>query len=181
MSPTERSRGEIVFSLWVAYLFFLTSMSYSRVTRHENRNFRFGFQQPHAILEFLFVKPEEPHLSILGSGISVQNCSCWQKITSEPGFATRAADTADTAASLAPLSVVSIFQAFRLVPRQNYARSQNQRLGGAPARRALRYGHLLFVLLGHLLGCVISVFRSQEELLLVKLAPRQQVLALHPA
>src|ERR1019366_3584097 len=50
-----------------------------------------------------------------------------------------------------------------------------------PARRALRSGHLLFVLLGHLLGCVISVFRSQEELLLVKLAPRQQVLALHPA
>jgi hypothetical protein len=77
-------------------------MSYSRVTRHENRNFRFGFQQPHAILEFLFVKPEEPHLSILGSGISVQNCSCWQKITSKPGFATRAADTSDTAASLAP-------------------------------------------------------------------------------
>src|ERR1019366_9804593 len=34
-----------------------------------------------------------------------------------------------------PLSAVSIFQAFRLVPRQNYARSQNQRLGGAVPRQ----------------------------------------------
>jgi len=35
--------------------------------------------------------------------MSVQNCSCGQKITSEPGFAARAADTSDTAPSFAPL------------------------------------------------------------------------------
>ena len=47
------------------------------------------------------------------------------------------------------------------------------------ARRALRYDHLMFVRLGHLLGWIISVFRSREELLLENLALRQQLLALH--
>jgi hypothetical protein len=38
----------------------------------------------------------------LGDGVPDQNCSRWQKITSELGFAARAADTSDTAPSLAP-------------------------------------------------------------------------------
>jgi hypothetical protein len=37
----------------------------------------------------------------------------------------------------------------------------------------------MFVPLQHLLGWVISVFRSREELLLENLALRQQLLALH--
>jgi len=37
----------------------------------------------------------------------------------------------------------------------------------------------MFVRLQHLLGWVISVFRSREELLLENLALRQQLLALH--
>src|ERR1039457_2145420 len=44
------------------------------------------------------------------------------------------------------------------VPRHNSARSQNQCLGGAPARRTLRYGSLMFVRRRRLLGWVISVF-----------------------
>src|SRR5271166_2628835 len=42
-----------------------------------------------------------------------------------------------------------------------------------------RYDSLMFVRLQHLLGWVISVFRSREELLLENLALRQQLLALH--
>ncbi len=42
-----------------------------------------------------------------------------------------------------------------------------------------RYDSLMFVRLRHLLGWVISVFRSREELLLENLALRQQLLALH--
>src|ERR1035437_10812293 len=49
----------------------------------------------------------------------------------------------------------------------------------APARRAFRYDSLMFVRLRYLLGWVISVFRSREELLLENLALRQQLLALH--
>jgi putative transposase len=45
--------------------------------------------------------------------------------------------------------------------------------------RALRYDALMFVRFLHLLGWVISVFRSREELLLENLALRQQLLALH--
>ena len=48
----------------------------------------------------------------------------------------------------------------------------------APARRAFRYDPLMFVRLRYLLGWVISVFRSREELLLENLALRQQLLAL---
>ena|ERR1035438_2236279 len=46
-------------------------------------------------------------------------------------------------------------------------------------RCVLRYDSLMFVPLQHLLGWVISVFRSREELLLENLALRQQLLALH--
>src|SRR5450631_1564609 len=46
-------------------------------------------------------------------------------------------------------------------------------------RRAFRYDSLMFVRLRHLLGWVVSVFRSREELLLENLALRQQLLALH--
>jgi putative transposase len=46
-------------------------------------------------------------------------------------------------------------------------------------RRTFRYHSLMFVRLRHLLGWVISVFRSREELLLENLALRQQLLALH--
>ena len=48
-----------------------------------------------------------------------------------------------------------------------------------PALRALRYDHLMFGRLRHLLGWVVSAFRSQGELLLENLALRQQLLALH--
>jgi hypothetical protein len=37
----------------------------------------------------------------------------------------------------------------------------------------------MFVRLRHLLGWIISVFRSREDLILENLALRQQVLALH--
>jgi hypothetical protein len=37
----------------------------------------------------------------------------------------------------------------------------------------------MFVRLRHLLGSVVSAFRSREELLLENLALRQQLLALH--
>src|SRR5664280_1104415 len=47
------------------------------------------------------------------------------------------------------------------------------------ARRAVRYDSLMFLRLRHLLGWIISVFRSREELLLENLALRQQLLALH--
>ena len=48
-------------------------------------------------------------------------------------------------------------------------------------RRAFRYDSLMFVRLRHLLGWVVSVFRSREELLLENLALRQQLLALNSA
>src|SRR5271166_3998264 len=46
-------------------------------------------------------------------------------------------------------------------------------------RRAFRYDSLMSVGFRHLLGWVISVFRSRKELLLENLALRQQLLALH--
>ena len=46
-------------------------------------------------------------------------------------------------------------------------------------RRALRYDSQMFVRFRHLLGWVVSAFRSREELLLENLALRQQLLALH--
>jgi hypothetical protein len=67
------------------------------------------------------------------------------------------------------------------VPCQNYARSQNQRLGGALAWRALRYDHLMFVRLRRLPAGASSVLRCREELLLENLALPQQLLTLYPA
>src|SRR5450432_2805923 len=46
-------------------------------------------------------------------------------------------------------------------------------------RRAFRYHSLMSVRFRHLLGWLISGFRSREELLLENLALRQQLLALH--
>jgi hypothetical protein len=46
-------------------------------------------------------------------------------------------------------------------------------------RRAFRYDSLMSLGFRHLLGWVISGFRSREELLLENLALRQQLLALH--
>jgi len=45
--------------------------------------------------------------SIRGGGVSVQHCSPWRDITSEPGSAAPEADTSDTTPSLAPSDVVN--------------------------------------------------------------------------
>jgi hypothetical protein len=78
-----------------------------------------------------------------------------------------------------PVSSYAEAQPFKPCPSPKLCASAESMIWKCTCHARFRYDSLIFVCLRYLLGWVVSVFRSREELLLENLALRQQLLALH--
>ena len=125
--------------------------------------------------------------SILGGGLSVQHCSPWRDITSEPGSAAPEADTSDTTPSLAsfrmdlfdsqasatPLASLAVSE--KLMEQAATARVQDSRKAEESRSEHLGEGKCSERARLQTTGCILSgVGTPKSEFRVDRLCPRQE-------